>query len=83
MTVHMIGCAGSCGLAVLAEDVESCGWSFLHITNRWRCGACTRELATVQSHLVSDSGADNLPPHSIGALKKLPETPPLREEVKS
>lgn len=79
-----VGCAGGCGKWVAAEDVEHSGWSYLHITGRYRCGSCERELNAASSSQGGphDPGSDNLPPDSIGALKQLPEAPPLREGVK-
>jgi hypothetical protein len=80
----MVGCAGGCGKKIAAADVESSGWSFLHITGRHRCGTCERELGIAASTAGAPprQQADVLPPHSIGALKKLPEAPPLHEKVK-
>jgi hypothetical protein len=80
----MIGCAGGCGLAIFSDDLKSSGWSYLQITKRWRCGACERELV----RMSTTEGApprldvDKLDPTSMGALKTLPERPPLREVVK-
>lgn len=79
-----IGCAGGCGKSVRAEDVDTCGWTFLQITGRRRCGDCDRALARVAntSGGPSRDEPDTLPPTSIGALKKLPEPLPLHEKVK-
>lgn len=86
MSVPMIGCSGGCGLAVLAEDIEKSGWSYLQITGRYRCGTCERLLyaASTQPGTWPREGdsTDPLPPNSIGALKKLPEAPPLHEKVR-
>lgn len=79
-----IGCAGGCGKKADPEDIERLGWSFLHITGRWRCGECERDLARA-AHAEGGPPrieADTLPPHSIGALKKMPERQPLHEKVK-
>ena len=80
----MIGCAGGCGYSLLPEDLEISGWSYLPTTGRYRCAACDRVLlaASTMSGAPHDPGIDNLPPHSIGALKKLPEPLPLHEKVK-
>lgn len=82
--VPMIGCAGGCGKKVEARTVDTSGWSFLEITGRWRCGECERNLAFAASTTGAphQPGADTLSPHSIGALKKLPERQPLHEKVK-
>lgn len=80
----MIGCAGGCGLAVLAESIESSGWARLDITGRYRCGACERalHLASTTPGAPSRDEPDTLPPASRGALKALPEAAPLKESVK-
>ena len=80
----MVGCAGGCGKKIAAADVELSGWSFLHITGRHRCGECERNLAFAAhaSGTPARFEPDTLPPHSIGALKKLPEAQPLHEKVK-
>jgi hypothetical protein len=88
MTVEenpMIGCAGGCDKKIAVSDVDSSGWSYLHITGRSRCGACERALlaASKVTGAPHRPGADTLPPHSIGALKKLPVPSPLHEKVKS
>jgi len=82
--VPMVGCAGSCGREIQSAAVEKSGWSYLHITGRWRCGACERDLARAAhaDGAPARVDADTLPPHSIGALKKLPESQPLHEKVK-
>lgn len=79
-----IRCTGACGREVAAKDMERSGWSYLQITGKWRCGPCGRELMQVSTQGGGhEQDADQpLPPDSIGALKKLPERPPLRESVK-
>ncbi len=79
-----IGCAGGCGKTVTVADLSSCGWTVLQVTGRIRCGECDRALARVASApgVPSRNEPDNLPPTSIGALKKLPERQPLHEKVK-
>lgn len=79
-----IGCAGGCGKKVDADQVERLGWSFLHITGRYRCGACEfvlRRASTIEG-APTRLDVDTLPPNSLGALKKLPERQPLHEKVK-
>ena len=77
-----IFCAAGCKSSVAdLSAAESAGWSCLQITSRWRCGTCERVLRTVQSVALNSTRPDLLPPHSIGALKKLPEAVPLHEKV--
>lgn len=81
-----IACSTGCKrTALLPENGNPPdGWEQLQITSRWRCPHCYREL-TAANYIPgtpSEFKPDTLPPGSIGALKKLPEAPPLREEVK-
>lgn len=67
----LIRCAGQCGAGV--EDIDAAqraGWSLLHISMRWRCGACERALRAA-SGVVGEAAptGDPLPADSIGALK--------------
>ena len=82
-----IVCSAGCKrVGVLADDgTPPPGWDCLQITGRYRCPHCGRELAAASSMPGTPSRfePDPLPADSIGALKKLPEPPPLREEVKS
>ena len=84
MSVTLISCAGGCGLAALPDTLKSIGWSYLHITKRWRCGKCEVELQRMSSMEGAPPrlDVDKLEPTSLGALKKLPERPPLKEGVK-
>lgn len=80
-----IFCAGGCKRNV--EDTkaaEEAGWSFLHITGRYRCGICERELrqASTAEGAPPRDEVDTLPPNSIGALKQMPERQPMHEKVK-
>lgn len=45
MTPDPIPCSAGCkrSVADMAEALAK-AWTFLQITNRWRCPACTREL---------------------------------------
>lgn len=86
MDEAVIVCSAGCKrTAILPEDGRMPdGWDFLAITNRWRCVQCWRDLnaaATLPGAPSADT-PDTLPPDSIGALKKLPEPPPLHEKVK-
>jgi hypothetical protein len=80
----VIGCAGGCGKTVHPDDVAASGWTLLQITGRYRCGECDRNLAFASTATGAPprDAADILPPHSRGALKELPQRPPLREGVK-
>lgn len=75
-------CAGGCKTSV--PSPEKAGWSFLQITGRWRCGACEGALwrASTQPGVqpTTDEGLDPLPRTDRGALKKIPERPPLHEK---
>jgi hypothetical protein len=65
-------CRDACGASVADQDgAERAGWSFLQITNSWRCGACAGALYRANG-IVGTSGetADTLPPMSRGALPK-------------
>lgn len=81
-----VACSAGCKrTAALPEDGTSPpGWEQLPISGRWRCPHCYRELIAARGHIGNDSnpGTDTLPPGSIGALKKLPETITLHEKVK-
>lgn len=81
-----IVCSSGCKKTVAdAKAAEQAGWSFLHITGRYRCGQCDGELwraSTQPGTWPTNEAADELPPHSIGALKKLPEREPLKEKVR-
>lgn len=80
----LIGCTGGCGRKTPADDIERSGWSFLHITGRYRCGGCERDLerAAHAAGAPSRNDVDPLPSDSLGALKKLPERQLLHERVK-
>jgi hypothetical protein len=81
-----ISCSAGCKRTGVLDENGSppAGWDRLQITGRYRCPTCGREL-TAANHITGTPAAfspDPLPASSIGALKKLPEPPPLREEVK-
>lgn len=61
------------------------GWELLPIAGRYRCANCWRDLTAAQQlqGTPSEFAPDPLPPGSRGALKKLPEPPALREEVRA
>lgn len=41
-------CNDGCGTSLIVPvDQEPLGWMYLHITKRWRCPACRRELDLV------------------------------------
>lgn len=44
---HSVACYGGCGQR--ADDPEQQGWELLPITNKYRCGACTRALKLVST----------------------------------
>lgn len=78
-------CAGGCKISMPDADAAGrAGWGFLHITGRYRCGACERDLyrASTIEGAPPRNDVDQLPPDSIGALKALPKPEPLREKVK-
>ncbi len=79
----MIGCRGGCGAKWLAAEIEKSGWDRLELTGAYRCFSCTRALAAASTAVGTwpSDAADPLPATSIGALKKLPERPPLHEKV--
>jgi hypothetical protein len=80
-----IFCAGGCKKSLPdTKAAEDAGWSFLHITGRYRCGECERRLrwaSTVEGSAPRNE-PDKLPPDSIGALKALPKREPLKEKVR-
>lgn len=80
--IIMIGCSASCGKRVPADQIEHVGWQRLAITGRYRCGDCSRALLNVESAVLNDHLPDPLPKDSLGALKKLPEQPELKETVR-
>lgn len=45
MDAPTISCSAGCKRSVLAADILGSGWYYLEITGRYRCQACTRELA--------------------------------------
>ena len=72
MSDESIRCRDQCG-AVAADQIvaERSGWSFLHITNGWRCGACAGALFRANRIVGTDGETpDTLPPISRGALPK-------------
>lgn len=75
-------CAGKCGKEVAIDQIDSVGWQRLEVVGRYRCGECTRALAKMGTApgAPCEDGVDPLNPHDIGALKKLPERPPLHEK---
>jgi hypothetical protein len=86
MTTEVPCSAGCKRVALLPDDGSPPpGWDCLQITGRYRCPQCGHELNRANTMLGTPSAfsPDPLPPGSIGALKKLPEPPPLREEVKT
>jgi hypothetical protein len=67
----VIGCRDQCGRKQPHEDAAmQAGWSYLHITGGWRCGACDSTLRGA-ARIVGrqERGSDPLPPDSLGALK--------------
>ena len=44
---NKIRCTDGCKRALSPEEVEAAGWTYLCISNRWRCPACRTELAAV------------------------------------
>lgn len=42
---NRIRCTDGCGKALPPNEVETAGWTYLSIANRWRCPACRTELA--------------------------------------
>jgi hypothetical protein len=46
----MISCRDGCGREVNDEAPEKGSWTYLQITKRWRCPACTKVL-----HLINKS----------------------------
>lgn len=79
------GCKRSTALDPESGMPAAPGWEYLSITGRWRCPACYRELADVNTNggaVQSNDAPDTLPRDSIGALKKLPEPVPLHEKVR-
>lgn len=63
------------------EAAERAGWTFLHITGRWRCGPCgfALRIASTTAAPYRDE-PDTLPRDSIGALKPMPPRLPLHEK---
>jgi len=86
MSGEVVVCSAGCKRSVeLPQDgTTPPGWEQLQITNRWRCMQCYRELDAGNSMQGTQSAftPDPLPADSIGALKKLPDAPPLHEKVK-
>jgi hypothetical protein len=72
-TTPTLGCRDSCGARVADQDAALAeGWSWLEIAKQWRCPACWRALQAAGPMRGTDGQTtDNLPPDSIGALKKL------------
>lgn len=88
MILYSVSCVGGCKQFFESENpdalqkmAEAAGWGLLPITNRYRCGACERELkrASTQEGAPPRLDVDKLKPDSIGALKELPKQEPLRE----
>jgi DNA-directed RNA polymerase subunit RPC12/RpoP len=42
-----VACASGCGTRILVSELESAGWDYLPIQNRYRCTACWRALREV------------------------------------
>lgn len=85
MSTEVVMCSGACGKFWPIEDIDKCPWELLTIKKAVRCWECGRALAAVgQAEFV---GTDvepvyaDLKPTDRGALKKMPERPPLREGV--
>lgn len=70
----------SCGKSWSGDDLTACPWERLEIGCRLRCWDCGRALAAAAKagEGVVATYVD-LPARDRGALKKLPECPPLRE----
>lgn len=88
MSQPQVSCSAGCKrTAELPNDANPPpGWEQLEIASgRYRCMHCWRELNAARELEGTPSAfaPDPLPPKSIGALKKLPEPPPLREDVPS
>lgn len=78
--IEEVVCSGGCGKGWPLDDIDKCPWQFMEMGKKAiRCGDCTRALAA-----ASNAGADveptykELDPRDRGALKKMPEQPPLR-----
>ena len=67
-----IRCRDTCGRSVEDEAAAlQAGWSYLEITKAYRCGACDGALRAVR-HIIGPDAVtpDNLPPDSLGAIKR-------------
>jgi hypothetical protein len=85
--VHMTACNAGCGAKAETEllvDGKVASWEYLPITGRYRCGDCRRALqaASAMQGAPHDPGSDPLPRDSLGALKRFPEAPALKEGVR-
>lgn len=53
-----IGCATGCGNKVpddpINAPIEGTGWTYLPITNRWRCLECERSLRKINEEKHAD-----------------------------
>ena len=51
-----VRCSDGCGR--MTTEPSSTGWSFLSISNRWRCAQCWRELQAVNLSTMQIAAVD-------------------------
>lgn len=79
---EVVMCAGGCGKHWPLDEVLAgrCPWELLSIKKAVRCWDCGRALqAAAQAGADVQADYVDLAPTDRGALKKMPERPPLHE----
>ncbi len=74
MTDDPIACRDACGAKVADQEAAlQAGWSWLSIIGAWRCGDCEGALmraSRIEGARPDPVFIDQIPPASIGALRK-------------